>query len=295
MSSNHPIIGFGLALQMLLTFALQAAPISLLSHEALRQTLLAAGIPQVPFKVIRIYPNDASRFTQGLALSNGRLWISRGLYRLSSLDEVDVETGKTIRRKKLPDPYFAEGITLINTRILQLTYKEQTGFIYDAETLSLLSTFHYEGEGWGLTHTQRHLLISHGSSNISYLSLSNYKTVRKLRVKIGNQPLNGINDLEYIENTIFANVLPTSVIIVISAQNGQVIGWLDIEKLRPQNCEAGKCVANGITFNPKTGTFFVTGKYWPSLYELSLFSNNTEVLDNQKGKRAKALSALRSF
>lgn len=223
------------------------------------------------YEVVREFPHDAEAFTQGLLVSQGDWIESTGGYGTTSIRRVVRESGKILKRTDLPAEFFGEGAAEMDGKIYQLTWQNQQGFIYDAKTLRKLDEFQYQGEGWGLTNDASSLIMSNGSDRLRYLDPKTFHVWRELPVRINGEPVNLLNELEFIEGEIFANVWHTDQIVRINPKDGNVIGVIDLtgidakEKRRdPQH------VLNGIAYDPKTGEMFVTGKCWPKIYQFRL-------------------------
>lgn len=236
---------------------------------------LAACRPSAPpalgFQIAATHPHDVTSFTQGLQLLNGRLFESSGMYGESALREIDPATGKVLRQRPLAKNVFGEGMTVLNNEMWVLTWKENTVFVFNPDTFAPLRSFHYEGEGWGLTDDGMHLIMSDGSANLTFRDPKDFSIIRTITVKDGNQPVTALNELEWVNGQIFANVFETERIVRISPDSGQVTGWLDLRGLRNQLAQEKRPdVLNGIAWNPKTGNLLVTGKYWSTLFELKI-------------------------
>jgi glutamine cyclotransferase len=223
------------------------------------------------YKVVKSFPHDPKAFTQGLVFEDGFLYEGTGLNRQSELRKVELETGKVLQSYKLPDEYFGEGITIYGDRIIQLTYLSRVGFVYDKKTFELLREFNYQTEGWGLTHDSKHLIMSDGTPMLYFLDPDTFAQDHKIMVLDQDSPVWGLNELEYVDGQIFANVWPTERIVRIEPQMGRVIGWIDMEGiLTPQDQTAPVDVLNGIAYDPVGRRLFVTGKFYPKLYEIKL-------------------------
>lgn len=222
------------------------------------------------FSVVNVYPHDAEAFTQGLVFLDGYLYEGTGLWGQSELRKVELETGEVLQRYKLPDEYFGEGIAIVDERIMQLTWLDRTGFIYDKETFRLIGNFSYSTEGWGLTYDGTHLVMSDGSSTLYFLNPTSFEVTRQIEVKDGDSTVTYLNELEYINGDIFANIWLEQKIAIINPQTGQVKGWIDLTEIyQPNNPEA---VLNGIAYDAQNNRLFVTGKNWPNIYEIKLTS-----------------------
>ena len=239
---------------------------------------LALAQPQVPvwgFRIVGTYPHDPAAFTQGLIYHEGFLYEGTGLYGQSSLRKVELKTGRVLQRRALPQKYFGEGITLLQNRLYQLTWQNQEGFIYDLN-FNLVGRFTYQTEGWGLTHDGQRLIMSDGSAQLFFLNPRTLRPERTLTVRAGGQPVSRLNELEYIQGRIWANIWQASRIAIINPQSGNVEAWLDLSGLallaqaRNPNPDA---VLNGIAYDNQNRRIFVTGKLWPFLFEIEVVRN----------------------
>jgi glutaminyl-peptide cyclotransferase len=226
------------------------------------------------YRVIRAYPHDPKAFTQGLIYLDGYLYESTGLEGHSSLRRVDLQTGAVRQEYDLPSQYFGEGLASWKDTLIQLTWKAQTGFVYDRRTFRLLRTFHYMGEGWGLTQDGAHLILSDGSSKLRFMDPQTFETVKSITVMDSGVEVHDLNELEYIHGQIYANVWQTDLIAIISPASGNVLGWIDLSELRPANTRGNSdAVLNGIAFDAAHTRVFVTGKLWPKIFEIRLLRN----------------------
>jgi glutamine cyclotransferase len=228
------------------------------------------GPARYSFEVVHAWPHDPGAFTQGLVFRDGELLESTGLNGHSSLREVNLETGKVMRQETVPAEYFAEGLAVIGEQAYQLTWKGQTGFIYDVSTFELKGTFPYEGEGWGLTTDGKLLVMSDGTSRIRFIDPDTFKVVRSIDVTLSGKPVVRLNELEWIKGEIFANVWQTDTVVRIDPATGEVRGVIDFSFLLPLDQRAGVDVLNGIAYDPARDRLFVTGKLWPELFEVRL-------------------------
>jgi glutaminyl-peptide cyclotransferase len=227
--------------------------------------------PSYGFEVVHTWPHDPDAFTQGLAFHDGNLLESTGQEGRSSLRLVEIETGTILKKVDVPSPYFAEGITLLNGKIYQLTWLNQRGFIYDASTFNKLGEFSYTGEGWGLTNDGQSLILSDGTNQIRFLNPDNFQVRRTIAVTDGSRPVNEINELEYIHGEIYANIWHGERIARIDVQTGRVVGWIDLKGLLSQiEVHDEEAVLNGIAYDEMNGRLFVTGKLWPKLFEIKV-------------------------
>jgi glutaminyl-peptide cyclotransferase len=231
--------------------------------------------PIYSITVKNIYPHDPEAFTQGLIYYGGVLYESTGRYGESSLRKVEIKTGKIIKAIKLTDEYFGEGIAIFDNKIYQLTWMNETGFIYDLSKLKKISKFSYQGEGWGITADDKYLYMSNGTAVISCLDPQTLKVIRKINVHDGQLPVVNINELEFIRGELWANIFMEDIIVRISPVTGKVLGWIDLSPLYsliPQHSNID--VLNGIAYDKVSGRIFVTGKYWPYIFEIKLASQH---------------------
>lgn len=225
--------------------------------------------PEYTFQVLHVYPHDPNAFTQGLAYRNGFLYEGTGLKGHSSLRKVRLETGEVVRQIDLPNEFFGEGITLLNKKVVQLTWLSHTGFVYDLSTFHLLRQFTYSGEGWGLTTNGHELLLSDGSADIRVLDPETFEERQHFTVHDGSEPIAQLNELEFVDGEIYANVWQTDRIARISPQSGKVVGWIDLTGiLSPMYRRERDAVLNGIAYDPQGKRLFVTGKLWSSVFQI---------------------------
>ncbi len=223
------------------------------------------------YEIVNTFDHDPNAFTQGLIFEDGVLYEGTGLNGQSELRKVELETGKVLQSHRLPDRFFGEGITIFEDRIIQLTYQSRVGFVYDKNTFEQLEKFKYPTEGWGLTHDGKHLIMSDGTPMIYFLDPQTFARVRKIMVLDQDTLVGWVNELEYIDGEIYANVWPGDRIARIDPETGQIIGWIDCRGLlTAQDKHAEIDVFNGIAHDPATGRLFVTGKCWPKLFEIKL-------------------------
>jgi|DewCreStandDraft_1066081.scaffolds.fasta_scaffold01967_7 glutamine cyclotransferase len=221
------------------------------------------------YEIVRVYPHDPEAFTQGLVYDGGYLYESTGLHGRSSLRKVELETGRVVKIHHLPPEFFGEGLTLWRDHLIQLTWHERTGFVYEKETFRLLRTFTYATEGWGLTHDGRHLIRSDGTATLYFLDPETFHEVRRLQVHDRGRPVRFLNELEYVRGEIYANVWQTECIARISPRTGRVLGWIDLTGLlSPEDRARPVDVLNGIAYDAERDRLFVTGKLWPKLFEI---------------------------
>jgi len=229
-------------------------------------------VPIDTFQVVHVYPHDPNAFTQGLVYVDDYLYESTGRNGQSSVRRVDLESGGVLQKYDLPSEYFGEGLTDWGSSLVQLTWTSGKAFVYDRSTFKLLRTFSYQGEGWGLTHDEKSLILSDGTSTLRFLEPDTFRVTRRLAVVDEHgEPVENLNELEFIGGEIFANIWHQDRIARISPQTGRVLGWVDMSGLREQAGASGpEAVLNGIAYDSKTGRIFVTGKLWPRLFEIKI-------------------------
>ncbi len=239
----------------------------------------AGTVPQpvlvYTYQVINTYPHDREAFTQGLVFDSGVLYEGTGLNGRSSVSKIELKTGKISQIYKLPEQYFGEGITVYKDTIIQLTWQSNTGLVYYKNRFALLSQFSYVGEGWGITFDGKHFIMSNGSSTLTFLDIDTFTPISHVEVIDSDTPINNINELEYVNGKIFANVWQTNKIAVIEPANGKVVGWVDLTGILQTQPFSGQVdVLNGIAYDAQTDRLFVTGKFWPFLFEIKLVTKS---------------------
>lgn len=223
------------------------------------------------YQIISTRPHDGSAYTQGLQLTGGRLFESAGMYGESTVRELEPATGKIIRKRPLAKTVFGEGLTIIGQEMWVLTWKENTVYVLEPDTFKPIRTHTYKGEGWGLTTDGKQLIMSDGSSDLKFINPKDFTVVKTLAVKDGKSSVKNLNELEWIDGQIFANIYLTDKIARISPETGQVTGWLDLGGLKNQLTQPNHAdVLNGIAYDPATGNLLVTGKYWPQMFEIKI-------------------------
>ena len=223
------------------------------------------------YKVVNTFPHDREAFTQGLAFEDGVLYEGTGREGRSELRKIELETGNVLQTHKLPDEFFGEGITVYGDNIIQLTYLSKIGFVYKKDTFELLREFNYPTAGWGITNDGKHLIMSDGTLKLYFLDPKTFEQVRQIEVYDRGVSVWGLNELEYVEGQIYANVWPTERIARIAPETGRVLGWIDMKGLLTQQDYNRQIdVLNGIAYDKKNGRLFVTGKFWPKLFEIKL-------------------------
>lgn len=233
--------------------------------------LVKTRAPIASVRVKKIYPHDAEAFTQGLIYCDGIFYESTGLKGRSTLARKDVKTGKILQQVKLSPEFFGEGIVLVKDRIYQLTWQNETALVYDAASLKEIQRIKYAGEGWGATSDGKYLLMSDGSATITFRNPDSFKIQKKIHVSDGDEPVSRLNELEVVRGEIWANIYMEDVIARISPKTGKVTGWIDLSALRSYlPATAHVDVLNGIAYDGKKNRIFVTGKYWPHLFEIQL-------------------------
>jgi glutamine cyclotransferase len=234
----------------------------------------AAGLrrpPEYTFKVIRDYPHDPAAFTQGLVYHDGFFYEGTGLNGQSSLRKIRLETGEVVQHIDLPLEFFGEGIAIVKGKVIQLTWQSKVGFVYNLADFKLLRQFSYPGEGWGLTSRGNELFMSDGTAEIRVLDATTFKQKRRFTVRDGTTPIDQLNELEFVESELFANVWQTDRIARISPQTGKVLGWIDLTGLlSPIYRRQEGAVLNGIAYDSIHKRLFVTGKLWPKIFEVQL-------------------------
>ena len=225
----------------------------------------------VSANLVREYPHDTAAFTQGLVYHAGHFYESTGRTGHSTLREVEIATGKVLRRHDVPAQHFAEGLALHNGQLYQLTWQDRVGFIYSAGDFRQVGTFPYEGEGWGLTTDGQSLILSDGSNQLRFIDPGSNTVRRTVSVMDGTVYVNDLNELEWVKGEVWANVWHTDRIARIDPQTGRVKGWVELTGLMdPSRLVDKESVANGIAYDAATNRLWVTGKLWPALFEISV-------------------------
>lgn len=245
---------------------------SLRETEAVNITLLSDIKPgKVNYTILNEYPHDPEAFTQGLVYDNGYLFESTGHYGKSTVRKVDVETGEVIKINQLGQEFFGEGLAIYDSRLFQLTWKEQVGFIFDKDNFNMVQKVYYDiKEGWGLTYDGEKFILSDGTSQLYFMDPTYFTETGRLEVYDNKGMVPHLNELEYIKGKIFANIWGKKIIAVIDPNSGKVTHYLDFSSSTPDGLgDTGDKVLNGIAYNPDTENLYITGKYWPVLFELS--------------------------
>ncbi|HIZ85498.1 MAG TPA: glutaminyl-peptide cyclotransferase [Candidatus Coprenecus stercoravium] len=215
--------------------------------------------------------HDMSAYTQGLFFYDGLMYESTGQYGESSFREVDPATGKVLRQELFPEEYFGEGSCVFDGRAYILTWYEGVCFVYDIRTFTKLAELPYQGQGWGITTDGHSLIMSDGSSVLSFRDPDTFVEQKRLEVRDASRPVRWLNELEYIDGKIWANVYGLEEILIIDPESGKVTGRVDCRGLlAPQYRTQATDVMNGIAYNPEDGALYLTGKYWPEMYKVEL-------------------------
>lgn len=229
-----------------------------------------AQVKEYSLEVVAEYPHDTESYTQGLFFNDGQMYESTGLHGKSTFRMVDMQTGKALKRLDFDDKYFVEGSVMWKGNLYILTWETKMAFIYDAATLEYKSTWKYPREGWGITTDGKQLIASDGSAYLYFMN-ENFALDRKVRVTIEDRPIRFINELEYIDGKIWANVYTSDEIVIINPKDGKIQGVVDCRGLLPKELRTPTTdVLNGIAYNPADGKIYLTGKNWPKLYEVRL-------------------------
>jgi glutamine cyclotransferase len=230
----------------------------------------APGTPIYGYRVLATFPHDPNAFTEGLVYFQGYLYEGTGLNGRSSIRQQNLTSGEVLRSVALPEQYFGEGVTILGERVYQLTWQSNVGFVYDLN-FTPVRNFSYVTEGWGLTNNGSHLIMSDGTANLYFLDPGNLTVVEYVQVRDGTSPVTQLNELEYVNGEVWANVWKTDLVARISPATGSVLGWIDIsgllspaERLRPVD------VLNGIAYDAASDRLLVTGKLWPTIFQIEL-------------------------
>jgi glutamine cyclotransferase len=230
-----------------------------------------AAVPEYSVVIVRTYPHDPQAFTEGLIYKDGFLYESTGRNGQSSIRKVMLNTGKVVQHHDLDRQYFGEGIVDWNDRLIGLTWKSETGFVFDLGTLNQLSDFHYPGEGWALTQDGSRLIMSDGTSDVRFLDPDSLSETGRIHVTCDGQAIRNVNELEWVKGEIYANVWLTNLIIRINPQTGKVVGIVDVTDLAKRSGgDKSEKVPNGIAYDKAADRLFMTGKLWPALYQVRL-------------------------
>jgi glutaminyl-peptide cyclotransferase len=229
-----------------------------------------ASLPNYGYTVLHTYPHDPLAFTQGLQYVDGFLYEGTGQFGQSSIRKVKLESGEVVQRRDIAAQYFGEGITVWKSELVQLTWTSGVAFVYDRQTFAPRRTFKYSGEGWGLTEDGIGLIMSDGTDSLRFLDPETFAERRRLKVTALGQSLRNLNELEFVKGEIFANVWMTDRVARIDPASGKVTGWVDLRGLLTARERASADVLNGIAYDSSGDRLFVTGKWWPKLFEIKL-------------------------
>lgn len=232
--------------------------------------------PVISYSIIETFPHDTSSYTEGLLIYNGQLYEGTGEYGQSKLLQVDLKTGVAKKQLPLDAKYFGEGIVILRDTVYQLTYRENTGFMYSLPDFKLIKTFPTSfGEGWGMTTDGKEIIATNGSANLYFFEPGTFQLLRTQAIDFNGSPIVNLNELEYINGFVYANQYTTGNIFKIDAEKGAVVGminvqpiWDDIKRKFPTNVNLD--VPNGIAYDTATSKMYITGKNWPELYEIKL-------------------------
>jgi glutaminyl-peptide cyclotransferase len=227
-------------------------------------------LPNYTYTVVKTYPHDRRAFTQGLQYLDGFLYEGTGQNGESSIRKVKLETGEVLQRRALSKEHFGEGITVWKSELFQLTWQSGLAFVYNRETFEPQRTFRYSGEGWGLTADPNGLIMSDGTDVLRFLDAATFTERRRVKVTALGQPVRSLNELEYVRGELFANVWTTDMVARIDPASGKITGWVDLAGLLTPVERANADVLNGIAYDAAGDRLFVTGKWWPKLFEVKL-------------------------
>ena len=231
----------------------------------------ALAAPTYSYKVVRTYPHSTQSYTEGFFYLNGLFYEGTGLAGHSALLSIRPETGKVVQENDLDARFFGEGIVDVGPNILEWTWQSHVGFVVDRFSFRVLREFHYTGEGWGMTRINNEIVTSDGSSTLRFRDANTFAETRHITVHDGLSSVDQLNELEYVKGEIYANVWHTDRIVRISPKDGKVLGWIDLRGLLPDSQRVnGEAVLNGIAYDAKGDRLFVTGKQWPTIFEIKL-------------------------
>jgi glutaminyl-peptide cyclotransferase len=238
-------------------------------------TTRAGNTPEYGYEVVHTYPHDRGAFTQGLVYLNGFLYEGTGVEGESSIRKVKLDTGEVLQKRDLPFQYFGEGIVNWKDRLIEITWKTEIGFVYDLNTFAPRSEFHYPGEGWGLTQDGKRIIMSDGTPQLRFWDPESLKEIGRVTVSDQGNPVENLNELEWVKGEVYANIWQTERIARIDPKSGKVVGWIDLTGLltpsdRIEEGPQRTDVLNGIAYDAAHDRLFVTGKRWPKLFEIRL-------------------------
>lgn len=227
--------------------------------------------PVYDHEIVNVHPHDPDAFTQGLLYHDGVLFEGTGIYGESDVREVELATGEVLRKREIAERYFGEGIALWEDRLIQLTWRSNVGFVYERTTFDRVDEFSYPTEGWGLTHDGERLIMSDGSSTLYFLDPETFEGTGSVNVHDDGEPIDRLNELEYVDGSVYANVWQTNRIAIIDPDSGRVMAWIDLTGLLdPEDRTPRTDVLNGIAYDAEDERLFVTGKRWPKLFEIDV-------------------------
>ncbi len=260
--------------------ALLCLSLSSIANAEMPPKTVAAQVTQLRYQIIAERTHKPSLFTQGLVVKDGYFYESSGLYAKSMLVSYPVPEPESkwaklsapfTKKQQVPERYFAEGLALLNNKLYQLTWQEGVVFVIDATSFNLLNTLNYKGEGWGLTTDGKHLIRSDGSTTLFFHNTDNFEVEKKINVSLKHQPINNLNELEYSDGFIWANIWHDNRIMKINPANGEVIGILDLSPIaKALDLNDSESVLNGIAYDADKKAFWVTGKQWPKMFLLKV-------------------------
>ncbi|MFW5686614.1 MAG: glutaminyl-peptide cyclotransferase [Halanaerobium sp.] len=226
-------------------------------------------INELNYQVVESYKHDPEAFTQGLEIYQNNLYEGTGRYGSSTLRKVDIESGEVLEKINLDSKYFGEGITILEDRIYQLSWKENTAFVYDLD-FNLIRKFNYQGEGWGLANDGEYLIMSDGSEYLYFRDSKSFEIEKKVEVTAAEKKLKNINELEYHNGFLYANIWQTDYIVKINPESGNTVAYLDLSGILKSSYQGEVDVLNGIAYDPEEKNFLVTGKLWPKIYRIEI-------------------------
>jgi glutamine cyclotransferase len=240
---------------------------------ALTCSTAGASVPIYDVDVVHTYPHDVSAYTEGLFYLNGFLYESTGMEQHSTIRKVRIDTGVVVQKIDIPAQYFGEGIVNWGANLYEWTWQSHICFVYDRFSLRPVKQFTYTGEGWGMTRDAKEIITSDGTATLRFRDPDTFKETRHIVVKDGSTTVDRLNELEYVKGEIFANVWHSDRIARISPQNGHVIGWIDLSGLLPDSKKINdEAVLNGIAYDAQHDRLFVTGKQWPTIFEIKIIN-----------------------
>ena len=270
----YPLLALTLALTFAWTMACSSSdPVDGIGDSTPAATdsdVAIVGIPRYTYDIVNTYPHDTSAFTQGLVYAGGYLYESTGRYGESSLRKVELSSGRVTQRREVSDEFFAEGIGLVGDRIVQLTFREHVAFVYDRDSFDRVGEFAYATEGWGLTHDGDRYIMSDGTPHLYFRDTATFAEIGRIEVTHDGNRLDNLNELEYIQGEVFANIWMTDLIARIDPASGDVLGWIDLRGMLAPGERDDDGVLNGIAYDEDNDRLFVTGKWWPWLFEIRL-------------------------